>query len=389
MCSVGDTRTRVQISTHVYYGNTTPDPSIGMSAGEILALVRYNPSTNSTCSGTVIAPRFVLSAKHCNPSGTSYGTVAMGSDPNNPNVTINVSDVVRSPSNDLMVLRLAEDATVRMPGLVPIRYRTDAVPPSWVGRQVVTGGYGRQPNGALGQRRFTFEPIHQLNGDDLSVNGGGMTGLAPGDSGGTILTRDAGVLFVLGALHGGDASNVDIDTFTRTDTSASWMMGIVAPFTGGTTTTAPPPANPCGTVTAQGECAGSIARWCDSGEGATLRMEACPTGTTCQVDNTVGHVACAAASSSGSGSGSSGAGSGGSGSGSGAGSGSTGGGSSGAADQPGASVNVCGDISAAGECRGEVAFWCDNGVVKSANCGRCSLRCGTVASYGGAYCVGL
>ena len=43
-------------------------------------------------------------------------------------------------------------------------------------------------------------------------------------------------------------------------------------------------------------------------------------------------------------------------------------------------------MSAAGECQGEVAVWCDRGVVRRRDCAPCDEVCGQVDDVGGAYC---
>jgi hypothetical protein len=250
----GDSRGRP-----VYFG-TPEDTTLMLTPGQVLAIARLQGG-GGLCSGTVIAPHWVLSAKHCYPSIGVGAEVAVGPDPNNPTYTMRVRRAIPHPSIDLLLLELTEDATTFVPGLTPLAVYPSSLSPM-VGRTVEASGYGQQNNGRTGERRFTAERCYEVAGDFLSVDGMGARGLCGGDSGGPVMYRESGTVYVLGALTGGDPSCVGQDHYTRVDVARDWITSNV-----GTA-----PADPCMGVTAAGRCEGTTATWC---EGGAIRRRMC------------------------------------------------------------------------------------------------------------------
>lgn len=253
-CDVGDERPFA-----VYYGTNEPT-LLSMSAGQRMAAVQYLTG-GGLCSGTVIAPTWVLSAKHCNPSGHTRGEIRFGPNPDSPTHSVSIARAFVHPSRDLMLLELSSPVTDLEPSLTPIAHYAEAIDSHFVGRMVECAGYGRQEDGTTGERRFTAQPIVGRSGTYITVDGEGRHGLCGGDSGGPIFWQDgAGTLFVLGALTGGDSSCVGQDNYTAVD--ADWVRGHV----GEPAPPPPPMPGPCGDVTAAGRCTDGVAEWCQSGE---------------------------------------------------------------------------------------------------------------------------
>lgn len=250
----GDSRGRP-----VYFG-TREDTTLGLTPGQVLAIARVQGAGGGLCSGSVIAPHWVLSAKHCYPSINVGAEVSVGPDPNNPTFTMHVRRAIPNPTIDLLLLELTEDATTFVPGLTPLTVYPGALS-SMVGRTVEASGYGEQDNGMLGQRRFTAERCYEVAGDYLSVDGMGARGLCGGDSGGPVMYRESGTVYVLGALTGGDSSCVGQDHYTRVDLGRDWITSNVGMA-----------ADPCMGVTAAGRCEGTTATWC---EGGAIRRRMC------------------------------------------------------------------------------------------------------------------
>lgn len=324
VCVPGDIRPLA-----VYYGTREPT-LLDLSAGQVLAVVMYNSTPGSVCSGTVIADEWALSAKHCNPSGSATGSISLGSDPDSPDIEINVDRVIRHPGRDLLLLHLSESVSARAPTISPIPFYPEAVSSAFVGRVVELGGYGRQETGRIGERRFSAQPVASVGGNYITVDGEGTRGVCGGDSGGPILWANAaGQVFVLGALTGGDPSCVGRDNYTAVD--ATWVTGEVGE------------TDPCMGVSATGRCTGAVAQWCEG--GTTLRQETCGGETECRS------------------------------------------GEQGYRCYARGEVDPCGDITAEGRCDGAVAQWCEAGVIRRADCGRCGLRCAAVTEVGGAYCT--
>lgn len=330
-CDVGDARPAA-----VYHGTREPT-LLSMSEGQKLAVVMYRTG-GGVCSGTVIADRWVLSAKHCNPSGSTRGTVLLGQDPDAPNVSIEVARVVRHASRDLLLLELSEPVRGRAPSVAFIPYWTASIDASWSGRTVECAGYGRQENGTIGQRRFTAQPISGVSATYVTVDGQGRRGLCGGDSGGPVFYQDSGgQVFVLGALTGGDPSCVGQDNYTRVD--PDWIREHAGPAA-----TPEPPSDPCMGLDARGRCDGQTAEWC---EGGTLRRDTCAGGTTCR-DGADGYRC------------------------------------RGADPAPG---DPCDGLTLQGRCTEDgTAEWCEGGLVRRAFCTRCGLACRPITALGGVWC---
>jgi hypothetical protein len=162
----------------------------------------------------------------------------------------------------------------------------------------------------------------------------GERGVCFGDSGGPlmVLGTDATVR-VAGALSFGDPSCVGRDRYTWTDLVVGWIEG----FTGPTVAE----GGACGRLTAEGDCMGASAVWC---EGDALRAERCEGGTACAWSEGDGGYRCTAG------------------------------------------PDPCEGVTARGECRGSVATWCERGELRERDCAPCGETCGDVPEVGGIYC---
>jgi hypothetical protein len=318
----------IRLAQEVYYGTLLPS-HVPLEPGQILAIGDFNG-----CSGTLIAPRWVLSADHCrlNP-GVRF---CMGEQPDDPNICLTVVRVIAHPQNDLALAELETDAVVEVPGLQPIPIMTDRMDASWLGRLAEAAGYGQTEDGTLGTRYFVTEPIVDLNGSFLTVDGDGSSGLCRGDSGGPVMViaPDATVR-VAGALYGGDASCVGRDSYTRTDLAREWIETYTGP------TVAQPGS--CGSIDAVGACfSADTALWCEG--GTVLRSETCAEGTRCGWDDAAAAFRCIAG------------------------------------------PDPCEGYDRRGGCDGAVAYWCESGALRARDCGSCGETCDPFATTAGVYC---
>jgi hypothetical protein len=319
----GDER-RVRL---VYYGTATPT-EVPLSDGQVLAIGDWDG-----CSGAFVTDEWVLTAKHC---GIRLGRAfCVGPDPRNPNVCFRAAEVQDHPSVDMALVRMDAPASSRLPELEPIPIMTERIDESWFGTLAEAAGYGTQEDGSSGEREFTAEPIVAFEGSEFVViDGMGERGVCFGDSGGPlmVLASDATVR-VLGDLSYGDPSCVGRDRYTRTDLVVDWIESHTGPTvaTGGS----------CGRLTAEGDCMGARAVWC---EDEVLVSERCEGGTACGWDAEAEGYRCLAG------------------------------------------PDPCEGVSAAGECRGSVATWCDRGQLRSRDCAPCGEVCGDVPEVGGVYC---
>ena len=322
MC--GDTR----LMSKVYYGTLEP-VELPLTPGQVMAVGEF-----SGCTGLLIAPEWVLSAEHC---GLRSGSqICFGANPSDADICFSATAVYDAPQRgDMTLLKLNEDVTQAIPEIVPIPILTGAsVDDTWVGRIVEAAGYGQMENGGSGTRKFTAQPISSVWSDMLTIDGEGRRGVCFGDSGGPVMTvAEDGTIRTLGVLSNGDGSCVGKDNFTRVDYYRDWIEG----HTGVTIID----NAGCGQVDAIGRCGNGSARWCEDDE---LKTEVCEGTTACGWSEEVAGFRCIDGE------------------------------------------NPCGGIDLFGVCQGQVATWCERGVLKRRDCGQCQQVCGEVETLGAVYC---
>jgi hypothetical protein len=336
----------VRVSTRIYFGTTAPSYA-PLTPGQIQAIGSWTKSGSRSifCSGTLIAPRFVLSADHCElavgdtfcfgdetTEATCIAAIAVDS---GPTITVEGSTIGRF---DMAVAELTQDATVRIAGVTPIPIMTESLE-GLDGHRAETAGYGETQNATSGTRLFALERIDAVGPSDdengaglLRVDGDGARGVCFGDSGGPVLVVDSqGAVRVAGALSFGDQSCVDKDRYSRTDVARAWIEGLTGP------TPAATPAG-CGPIDGVGTCSGERALWCDDG---ALSHEDC--AGTCGWDTGADGFRCLTGE------------------------------------------DPCGGQDTAGSCVGNVARWCERGVAKATDCTCLGETC-AVDSATGAHC---
>ena len=204
------------------------------------------------CTGTLVAPNVVLSARHC---GSSAGdSVRFGADSSNPVFTATVSSVdVPAGAGSLLdggdfnILTLAED----VPASVAVPMRLSPMTNGLEGMLAATVGYGLNGIGSEGHQgssdglRWGGENIIELYGEPASASGANIISTdfdngtaaantipssdstplefeattAPGDSGGPILVQFGDEWVVAGVLSGGTSS-------TSVYGDISWWTGV-------------------------------------------------------------------------------------------------------------------------------------------------------------------
>jgi MYXO-CTERM domain-containing protein len=197
------------------------------------------------CTGTVIAPRAILSAGHCQAEmaklpgfvasactvyfGTTVGgggrDVAVETAHLHPQYALRDDG---APLNDLSVWTLAEDAPA--PAVAWQQTLLGAI----TGEQLTLVGYGvtdaAQQSGA-GTRRVVTDSV--TDEDDLYIYyGTGGGGTCQGDSGGPLLVNRGGVETLVGVCSFGDVSYLQ-GAGTRVDTHAAFIRQYAATGTGG------------------------------------------------------------------------------------------------------------------------------------------------------------
>lgn len=264
-------------NVHKVYGGTTSPALLGLTPGQQKALVALRttvgePVETTFCSGTLVAPRVVLSAAHCfygflGSAHTDQVKVAFGPDSAAPEARVDVQAFAFHPDydewaetgiNDVSVVLLAEDATLAVPGVEPIPFNTSALTTArLVGWEVLTGGFGNIPGDEDNTARYwTREPVTGFGYGEFIVDGGGETGLCYGDSGGPALFDFGHGVRVLGVESWGSDSCVDDDHFASLTVVSDWVLDRMATL------------ETCAGLGTAGACRGEVVFRCEDGEVA-------------------------------------------------------------------------------------------------------------------------
>ncbi len=306
----------------------------GRAEGGFPAVGALLSADGSLCTATVIAPRWILTAAHCFEGGGAY-TFSLGPTIDSPTRRIAVTAAAVHPrydartiANDIALAQLAGDAGVPAAALGESLRAGDVL--TFVGYGL-TSGFGTR----MGEKRSVEMPVQSLTATTFryAVRNRNTCG---GDSGGPAFLDVAGVPRVVGVTSYGDQACRSFGVDTRVDAYRDWIAEVI----GGP---AAPAADPCGGLDYLGECAGSVARWCD--DGRVQQFDCGGEGRTCGwIDDRIGHYC------------------------------------------QEAPADPCDGLDYLGRCRGSVAEWCEDGALQAVDCADHGQRCGYVNANVGYYC---
>lgn len=224
------------LTTAIYGGEPVAE-------SEGAAAVRFGwrvGNASGSCSGSLIAPRAVLTAAHCvrTPRGRERRVRrARVGNPNGTTQNLRVAEIVVHPDyaparpergNDLAILKLVDDARA-----TPIPLLTDDSSASQ-GTRLRVWGFGitrARSNRATRLREARLEllsPFHCFSGDVQGMARTRMcganpsSGVCPGDSGAPVLVEVGGTLHQLGVV------SLAIDNARRCTESATVMTRVSA-----------------------------------------------------------------------------------------------------------------------------------------------------------------
>ena len=233
----------------------TPDT---VHSAVVSVQTRPGVTRGELCTGTLIAPRAVLTAGHCT-AGHAPDELSVGVGPSagRPDLVLEVSEVHTYPlylgedgdlqqGRDLGLLLLTRDAPV--PPIAPGRSGGSPAP----GDAVVLVGFGQSAAADVqtrGNRRLVETSVTAACDRALTFGTAAATA-CHGDSGGAVLSLSGGSEHLVGIISGGLGRSGDCTPPTfgpLTEPYLQWMGSVIAGTPDDTCArTCPPPSGSCG-----------------------------------------------------------------------------------------------------------------------------------------------
>lgn len=278
-------------------------PAIGRDAVVAIVGARLrceDETATLVCTGTVIAPRVVLTAAHCVADRSAASLeVFLGPDLTAPGAFAYVADVrvasgfdPQTLSNDVALVRLASAAPVK-----PMSVWPSAVDASLVGTTARIVGYGASAPGDPGGKRLEGAvKIAQLGATQVTVQPQPSLS-CNGDSGGPLVLSKDGTDYVAAVASFGDPRCADHAVFARVD---PFGASLVQPYVAGAANAPPLPiaaarTGTCDACGGGGDCAAGL--FCSPQAPRACGLAGLPAGTlgeACATNAQCGEDACLA-----------------------------------------------------------------------------------------------
>jgi hypothetical protein len=207
-------------------GGSADETFLSLTPAEADAIVRIELTTTvgprmdfGTCSGVAIAPRWLITARHCVSELEDTTALVMfgGASACDASRAVDAERLIEHPNLDVSLLQIPFGRT----GIfTPASYGDENGVKS--GQLVEIAGFGRTEDGGAA-RRFAVEEVTHVDDTSISV-AGDRSGACLGDSGGPLLTRDSsGRVVALGILSQGSRDCMGTDTYVRLSSVREWL----------------------------------------------------------------------------------------------------------------------------------------------------------------------
>lgn len=194
--------------------NGTPHSSFILNQKQTTAIGKLNG-----CSGTLIHPNWIITAKHCYASVGDRFCIER----DDFRYCIKINHVINHQYKDLSLLQIPDDF-IFASNTIYIPIMTEEIDKSWVGNEAEISGYGLTEDGATNKKFFVVEEIIDIKDDNIIVDGKGESGACFGDSGGPLIIKNYdNTVRVAGVLNFGDTSCRNRDYYIRTDLNQDWI----------------------------------------------------------------------------------------------------------------------------------------------------------------------